>query len=497
MNPTKYHPPEQKLWNFLTFTVFLFTECRYHFSSTVQVDGTTEEAIMFILTTACHNKDISLLTITPASLRESDQILNNHPEVNSILKLPPIFDQQSILEQKKDVKNERPFLPTDIMRHAMLNSNRKSPRRHIRQHSSSSINYDGPIESTDQRVKFTNLKDQSIPCQNQFILKETIVEDEIIEEYSGFLRKDCDKCGTPETTYISSVDGIMTCTACHESEPFVKYKVVINNLFFNISKRVTVKKTETTCEEEVRKEEEKRIEETLRRMESPEEAILIYCGSLTLDSDLYDRVSYLNLMNQYKDQQSNRKREKMMRIRDDIPTLERRISVHRLYSYSIDFHYKLCSRSSLDIDLNTQQCSHISVSVVIVYARLALNLKSEEGLQSSSESGLLPSIPEKAVSWIDMDDYLILPNPNDVRYESEPEVDCSSEAYYDDDDFAGFFEGGLCHYPLIFSEQRFFFTLFSFFDVSCLLAYISLSLSLFSFFFLTSTFFMIITAYLN
>ncbi|PAV91525.1 hypothetical protein WR25_25570 [Diploscapter pachys] len=73
-------------------------------------------------------------------------------------------------------------------------------------------------------------------------------------------------------------------------------------------KRVILKTTETTLNDEVKTEAEKHAEELLQRMDSPEE----------LDSDLYDRMSYLNLMTKRKEQASQRRTDRMRQFRDEL-----------------------------------------------------------------------------------------------------------------------------------------------------------------------------------
>ncbi|CAI4226313.1 unnamed protein product [Auanema sp. JU1783] len=114
-------------------------------------------------------------------------------------------------------------------------------------------------------------------------------------EYRRFIRTDCLECGASQTNLISTVDGQMTCTACDATQPFLNYK-----------KKITVRKTETTKDDETTTREEKEIEETLRRMESPD----------NFDSDLYDNVSYLNLMSKY-NQINNKKKDRHLRVRDE------------------------------------------------------------------------------------------------------------------------------------------------------------------------------------
>lgn len=57
----------------------------------------------------------------------------------------------------------------------------------------------------------------------------------------------------------------------------VVIRVFLNSYFLTsvIQKRISVRKIETTTEDQVKRKEEKKIEETLRQMNSPEEVCIL------------------------------------------------------------------------------------------------------------------------------------------------------------------------------------------------------------------------------
>ncbi|KAJ1354175.1 hypothetical protein KIN20_011017 [Parelaphostrongylus tenuis] len=147
--------------------------------------------------------------------------------------------------------------------------------------------------------------------------------------YGNFLQVDCAFCGEEYSCYISGLDNTATCVACHVSDTFEVYlKCAVTN------------KLEATAESEARVKERIEKEEQLRLMESPEE----------LDSDLYDRVSYLNLMNQLKDR-DNAKKDNQRRVRDDSDAPSPRVldQSGMMQSAQPDPHIKYLWNESVDI----------------------------------------------------------------------------------------------------------------------------------------------------
>lgn len=57
----------------------------------------------------------------------------------------------------------------------------------------------------------------------------------------------------------------------------VVIRVFLNSYFLTsvVQKRISVRKIETTTEDQVKRKEEKKIEETLRQMNSPEEVCIL------------------------------------------------------------------------------------------------------------------------------------------------------------------------------------------------------------------------------
>ncbi|UMM41828.1 hypothetical protein L5515_017915 [Caenorhabditis briggsae] len=101
-----------------------------------------------------------------------------------------------------------------------------------------------------------------------------------------------------------------------------------------------------------------------------------------LDSDLYDRVSYLNLMDKI---DTKKKGNKVGKFRDD-----------SRFGTPFILAQKLLPR--------------------LLILRRILEHQFHQA-PSSSSSGFLPPLNSKAVSWIDMDDYTILPSPDEAPFD--------------------------------------------------------------------------------
>ncbi|KAK6731611.1 hypothetical protein RB195_007838 [Necator americanus] len=100
--------------------------------------------------------------------------------------------------------------------------------------------------------------------------------------HGNFLRVNCVFCDAERSCYISGLDNTVTCVICHEFQPL--------NVFLTAA---ASKKSEISVKNESIREKRPEANELLRLVENPEE----------VDPDLYDRVSYLNLVNQIKEEQ--------------------------------------------------------------------------------------------------------------------------------------------------------------------------------------------------
>ncbi|CAJ0959080.1 unnamed protein product, partial [Mesorhabditis belari] len=150
-------------------------------------------------------------------------------------------------------------------------------------------------ESSGNEVVEELLKLPRIVDQNKIIRK-----DQDVKKRTSERTFDCEKCGGPKSRLTTEVDGVFNCLSGQEKD----------NKFVNYKKRVLLNRTEECCKDEVTRRDTRTVEESMR-MDSPRE----------LDHDLYDKVSYLNLMDDYRKEDTRKRNDRMdslRRVRDEV-----------------------------------------------------------------------------------------------------------------------------------------------------------------------------------